>query len=90
MLRSIFSHLSSWGYVLKPEQLVLGCGSGEILSIAASAFLAPGKKLIMALPTLSPLDAAQNGRIDESCSHFLAGQPLGGVERYNERPSVHK
>lgn len=36
---------------VKPEQVVLACGSGEILSIAASAFLGPGKKLITALPT---------------------------------------
>src|SRR5580700_4660639 len=28
---------------IRPEQLVLGCGSGEILSITASSFLAPGK-----------------------------------------------
>src|ERR1700730_9158145 len=40
---------------IKPEQLVLGCGSGEILSICASAFLAPGKKLITALPTFESL-----------------------------------
>jgi len=40
---------------IKPERLVLGCGSGEILSITASAFLAPGEKLIMALPTFEAI-----------------------------------
>ncbi|MGB6962862.1 MAG: histidinol-phosphate transaminase [Candidatus Acidiferrum sp.] len=40
---------------IKPEQLVLGCGSGEILSITACAFLAPGKKLIVALPTFEAI-----------------------------------
>jgi histidinol-phosphate aminotransferase len=40
---------------IKPEQLVLGCGSGEILSIAASAFLAPGKTLITAVPTFESI-----------------------------------
>lgn len=40
---------------IKPEQLVLGCGSGEILSICASAFLGPGKKLITALPTFEAI-----------------------------------
>ena len=40
---------------IKPEQLVLGCGSGEILSICASAFLSPGKKLITALPTFEAI-----------------------------------
>jgi len=40
---------------IKPEQLVLGCGSGEILSIAASSFLAPGKTLITAVPTFESI-----------------------------------
>ena len=40
---------------IKPEQLVLGCGSGEILSICATAFLGPGKKLITALPTFEAI-----------------------------------
>jgi histidinol-phosphate aminotransferase len=40
---------------VKPEQLVLGCGSGEILSIAASSFLSPGKTLITALPTFESI-----------------------------------
>lgn len=40
---------------IKREQLVLGCGSGEILSICATAFLGPGKKLITALPTFEAI-----------------------------------
>jgi histidinol-phosphate aminotransferase len=40
---------------VKPEQIVLGCGSGEILSIAAAAFLGPGKKLIQAVPTFEAI-----------------------------------
>jgi histidinol-phosphate aminotransferase len=40
---------------IKPEELVLGCGSGEILSTSASAFLSPGKKLITALPTFEAI-----------------------------------
>jgi hypothetical protein len=40
---------------IKPQQLVLGCGSGEILSITASAFLGPGKKLITAVPTFESI-----------------------------------
>jgi len=34
-----------------PEQVVLGCGSSEILRLAATSFLSPGKKLVMASPT---------------------------------------
>jgi len=40
---------------IKSEQLVLGCGSGEILSIAASSFLGSGKTLITALPTFESI-----------------------------------
>jgi histidinol-phosphate aminotransferase len=40
---------------IKPEQLVLGCGSGEILSIAASAFVGPGKHLMSGLPTFEAI-----------------------------------
>lgn len=42
-------------HAIKPQQLVLGCGSGEILSLCASAFLSPGKKLITALPTFEAI-----------------------------------
>jgi histidinol-phosphate aminotransferase len=40
---------------VKSDQVVLGCGSGEILNIAASAFVGPGKKLITALPTFEAI-----------------------------------
>jgi histidinol-phosphate aminotransferase len=40
---------------VKPEQLVLGCGSGEVLRMAANAFLAPGKKIVVALPTFEAM-----------------------------------
>jgi len=56
---------------IKPEQLVLGCGSGEILSICASAFLAPGKKLITALPTFEAI-----GRCAKTLRAVVAEVPL--------------
>jgi histidinol-phosphate aminotransferase len=34
-----------------PEQVVLGCGSGEVLQMADMAFLGPGKKVVVAEPT---------------------------------------
>jgi histidinol-phosphate aminotransferase len=40
---------------VKSNQLVLACGSGEILSTSAFAFLGPGKKLITALPTFEAI-----------------------------------
>jgi histidinol-phosphate aminotransferase len=37
--------------LIKPEQIVVGCGSSDVLRMAALAFLAPGATLIMATPT---------------------------------------
>jgi histidinol-phosphate aminotransferase len=34
-----------------PAQIVLGCGSGEILKMADSAFLAPDRKVVVAVPS---------------------------------------
>ncbi|MGH9492741.1 MAG: pyridoxal phosphate-dependent aminotransferase [Terriglobales bacterium] len=42
---------------VKPEQVLAGCGSTEVLKIAASAFTGPGKKLVMASPTFEALGA---------------------------------
>jgi len=36
---------------VSPEQVVLGCGSGEVLQMADMAFLGPGKKVVVAEPT---------------------------------------
>ncbi len=36
---------------VSPEQVALGCGSGDILRVAASAFLGPGREIVMAQPT---------------------------------------
>jgi histidinol-phosphate aminotransferase len=40
---------------VKAEQVLVGCGSTEILKIAASAFIGPGKKLVQASPTFEVL-----------------------------------
>jgi histidinol-phosphate aminotransferase len=42
---------------VKPNQVVLGCGSTEILRIAADTFLKPGKKLVLAKPTFPFLES---------------------------------
>jgi histidinol-phosphate aminotransferase len=40
---------------VRPEQITLGCGSGDILRIAAETFLGPGKSLVMATPTFDAI-----------------------------------
>jgi histidinol-phosphate aminotransferase len=56
---------------IKPEQLVLGCGSGEILSIAAASFLGPGKTLITGVPTFESI-----GRCAKALGAQVAEIPL--------------
>jgi histidinol-phosphate aminotransferase len=43
--------ISGVSHITKPEQIVVGCGSTDVLRMAAAAFLAPGATLMMATPT---------------------------------------
>lgn len=56
---------------VKPEQIVLGCGSGEILGMAALAFLKPGKKLTQAAPTFPSL-----GKLAQAAGVEVVSIPL--------------
>lgn len=47
---------------VKTEQVLAGCGSTEILKMAASAFTGPGKKLVQASPTFEALGAYARAR----------------------------
>jgi histidinol-phosphate aminotransferase len=54
LLKTLVAHhneVTSRNQVIKPEQIVVGCGSSDVLRMAASAFLVPGATLIMATPT---------------------------------------
>ena len=48
---------------VKPEQITLGCGSSDLLRVAADAFLGPGKSLVQVTPTFEVIarDAQANG-----------------------------
>ena len=50
-LRAAISTLNG----VKPEQITLGCGSTDILRIAAETLLGPGKSLVMATPTFEAI-----------------------------------
>jgi histidinol-phosphate aminotransferase len=56
---------------VKPEQIVLACGSGEILAMAALAYLKPGKKLVQAAPTFPSL-----GRLAQGAGVEVTSVPL--------------
>ena len=56
---------------VKSEQIVLGCGSAEILCMAALAFLKPGKKLLQAAPTFPAL-----GRLAQTAAVEVVDVPL--------------
>jgi len=50
---------------VEPDQIALGCGSSDILRMADSAFLSPGKKIVAAEPTFeSVLDYAKVTRAE--------------------------
>ena len=42
-------------HAVKPEQVVVGCGSIEILRMAAATFLGRDKRLVLASPTFGPI-----------------------------------
>src|SRR5689334_152154 len=48
---------------VSPERVVPGCGSSEVLRMAANEFLLPGKNLVLAMPTFDLLAryARENG-----------------------------
>ena len=51
-LADYHSEATSGGHhVVKPDQIILSCGSSDVLRMAASAFLAPGGTLLLASPT---------------------------------------
>jgi histidinol-phosphate aminotransferase len=56
---------------VKREQIVLGCGSGEILCMAAMAFLKPGQKLVEAAPTFPAL-----GKLAQTAGIEVVDVPL--------------
>ena len=56
---------------VKREQIVLGCGSGEILCMAAMAFLKPGKKLVEASLTFPAI-----GKLAQTAGIEVADVPL--------------
>ena len=66
---------------VKPEQVLIGCGSTEILRMAAFAFLGNGKQLIQASPTFEAIEhyarAAGSGaisvRLASGFAHDLDG-----------------
>jgi histidinol-phosphate aminotransferase len=50
----LIEHIAAM-HKVKADQVTLGCGSTEILKLAASAFTGPGKKLVMATPTFEAI-----------------------------------
>jgi histidinol-phosphate aminotransferase len=54
-----------------PDQIVLGCGSSELLRMAADAFLGPREKVVTALPTFDVL-----GRCAEQRGATVIALPL--------------
>jgi len=63
---------------VKPERVVLGCGSSEILCMAAAASLGPGKKLVQASPTYPVL-----GEFAQSTGAAVVNVPLNKMYEHD-------
>ena len=63
---------------VKRDQIVLGCGSGEILCMAAMTFLKPGKKLVEAVPTFPAM-----GKLAQTAGVEVADVPLNKVYEHD-------
>jgi histidinol-phosphate aminotransferase len=63
---------------VKPDQVVLGCGSSELLRLAAEAFLRPGKTLVQASPTYPAI-----GRLARSVGAEVIDVPLTKVHEHD-------
>ena len=61
-----------------PDQIVLGCGSGEILKMAGAAFLGPGRTLVAAEPTFEAV--LRFAGLEEATSIRV---PLDGGHRHD-------
>jgi histidinol-phosphate aminotransferase len=63
---------------VKSEQVLLGCGSSELLRLAAAAFLRPGKTLVQASPTYPAL-----GKFARSLGAEVVDVPLNRVHEHD-------
>src|SRR5262245_1636708 len=64
-----------------PEQIVIGCGSSELLRMAADAFLTPGVKVVTASPTFDVLARFAEQRGAEVVAVPLTEQHAHDVDR---------
>ncbi len=63
---------------VRPERIVLGCGSSEVLCMAAAAFLGPGKRLVQASPTYPVL-----GEFAQSIGAEVINVPLNKMYEHD-------
>lgn len=57
-LNEAVRHAIAAHHAVTPDHVVVGCGPGEILRMAADAFTGPGRNVIVSLPTFDVLGAA--------------------------------
>ncbi|MBV8629717.1 MAG: histidinol-phosphate aminotransferase family protein [Silvibacterium sp.] len=83
-LRERIAHLHG----VKPQQILLGCGSTDVLRMAAFAFLAGGKQLIQASPTFEAIESYAQRSGAEVVSVRLAPGFAHDLERMSARTSA--
>ena len=73
---------------VKPENVLLGAGSGEILDVCDSTFLQGGKKVVGVEPTYSTVYAYATGTKSEAIKIPLSG--LNGEKMQNLRSALNR
>ena len=70
---------------VRPSQVVLGCGSSEILRMAADAFLGAGKTLVLAVPTFDLIERFARFNGAEVIAVPLASDHSHDIERISAK-----
>jgi histidinol-phosphate aminotransferase len=77
---------------IEPEQIVVGCGSSDVLRMAASAFLVPGATLIMAVPTcdiIAGYGRSRSATITEVPLRNDHAHDLEGILKHSNKSGVN-
>ena len=73
---------------IKPDQVILGCGSTEILRVATCAFLGPGTQLVKASPTYEAIEAYARATGASIASVPLDGEFAHDLDAMRQRSST--
>ncbi|TMK38370.1 MAG: aminotransferase class I/II-fold pyridoxal phosphate-dependent enzyme [Actinobacteria bacterium] len=75
-------------HAVRPDQVVLGCGSSDILRMAAAAFLGPGTSLILSAPSFDAIVQYARGAGADVSAVPLTRQHAHDLESMSHRTNA--